>query len=163
MAGHGGARSRSGPPPDPNALRRDRADDQATWTPLQPYTGPVPEWPLAIPAIDAELHYWNREWKRPQATKWLELGLELQVALYVKWLVRSELPNAPANLSTSILRIQDELGITISGLLKHRWVMPDVAHTEPEETPAPKASKPAGPRRGSSRDRMLRAVPPTQS
>lgn len=44
----GGARINSGPPPDPNALRRDRADDKAGWTslPSEGRAGVVPAWPL---------------------------------------------------------------------------------------------------------------------
>lgn len=44
----GGARANSGPPPDPNALRRDRADDKAGWTllPAMGREGDTPEWPL---------------------------------------------------------------------------------------------------------------------
>lgn len=43
----GGARVNSGPPPDPNALRRARPSDQAQWTtlPLVPEK-PAPAWPL---------------------------------------------------------------------------------------------------------------------
>jgi hypothetical protein len=44
----GGARVQSGPPPDPNALRRDRPSDKAGWTilPASGYQGPLPRWPL---------------------------------------------------------------------------------------------------------------------
>jgi hypothetical protein len=44
----GGARINSGPPPDPQALRRDRPSDRDGWTllPAGGYGGPVPEWPL---------------------------------------------------------------------------------------------------------------------
>lgn len=44
----GGARVNSGPPPDPNALRRDRKKDQDGWTslPSEGYTGSIPAWPL---------------------------------------------------------------------------------------------------------------------
>lgn len=50
----GGARVNSGPPPDPNALRRGRSKDGPTsldrdgWLtlPSSGYDGPVPEWPL---------------------------------------------------------------------------------------------------------------------
>jgi hypothetical protein len=42
----GGARTKSGPQPDPNALRRER--DQGEWIELPPEgrSGPVPAWPL---------------------------------------------------------------------------------------------------------------------
>lgn len=44
----GGARPNSGPPPDPNALRRDRPSDQAGWThiPAAGRSGKPPAWPL---------------------------------------------------------------------------------------------------------------------
>lgn len=44
----GGARINSGPPPDPNALRRDRPSDQAGWVtlPAAGRKGRPPEWPL---------------------------------------------------------------------------------------------------------------------
>lgn len=45
----GGARARSGPPPDPTALRRDRKSDSAKWVilPAEGRQGPTPEWPLS--------------------------------------------------------------------------------------------------------------------
>jgi hypothetical protein len=44
----GGARINSGPPPDPNALRRDRPSDKDGWTllPAGGFRGGAPEWPL---------------------------------------------------------------------------------------------------------------------
>ena len=44
----GGARVNSGPPPDPDALRRDRADDRSGWTllPAEGRQGDTPEFPL---------------------------------------------------------------------------------------------------------------------
>lgn len=43
----GGARVNSGPPPDPNALRRDRPSDKDGWRTLPgPRTEPAPPWPL---------------------------------------------------------------------------------------------------------------------
>ena len=44
----GGARVNSGPPPDPDALRRDRKEDRAGWTilPAAGRQGDAPEWPL---------------------------------------------------------------------------------------------------------------------
>ena len=43
----GGARVVSGPPPDPNALRRDRPGDKASWTtlPAEGRAGKPPAWP----------------------------------------------------------------------------------------------------------------------
>lgn len=45
----GGARVNSGPPPDPNALRRNRPEDKAGWKmlPAEGRLGDPPAWPLA--------------------------------------------------------------------------------------------------------------------
>lgn len=44
----GGARANSGPPPDPNALRRERPSDKETWRtlPAEGRQGDPPAWPL---------------------------------------------------------------------------------------------------------------------
>jgi hypothetical protein len=42
----GGARARSGPPPDPQALRRDRDGKNWIVLPAAGRDGPAPEWPL---------------------------------------------------------------------------------------------------------------------
>ncbi|ALG06840.1 hypothetical protein [Kibdelosporangium phytohabitans] len=44
----GGARVNSGPPPDPNAIRRGRQGDADTWTwlPQEGFAGAIPDWPL---------------------------------------------------------------------------------------------------------------------
>ena len=61
----GGARARSGPAPDPNALRRDRKDD-AAWVvlPAEGFQGDVPEFPLAD-GSDAEVQLWVTLWRKP--------------------------------------------------------------------------------------------------
>lgn len=48
----GGARVNSGPPPDPNALRRDRPSDKDGWTtlPAEGRQGDPPAWPLPADA-----------------------------------------------------------------------------------------------------------------
>lgn len=53
----GGARVNSGPTPDPNALRRDRAGDREGWTylPAAGFTGPIPGWPLVADASAAAM------------------------------------------------------------------------------------------------------------
>ena len=67
----GGARTVSGPPPDPNALRRDRPSDAAGWVilPADGRPGDPPEWPL-LWQTQREYDLWKREWSRPQAVMW---------------------------------------------------------------------------------------------
>ena len=69
----GGARARSGPPPDPTALRRDRRDDRDTWTvlPVDHEVEP-PDWPLKPKATQREAALWAEHWAMPQATKCAE-------------------------------------------------------------------------------------------
>jgi hypothetical protein len=78
----GGARVTSGPPPDPNALRRDRASDKAGWTtlPAAGRAGKPPAWPLTE-QTPREIRLWDDLWSRPQAVMWEKLGQEYEVAM----------------------------------------------------------------------------------
>ena len=70
-----GGHARSGPAPDPNALRRDRRDDR-DWTrlPVEGFSGVVPEFPLGD-ALVSETVLWVKLWGKPQAAMWAKLGL----------------------------------------------------------------------------------------
>lgn len=116
----GGARARSGPPPDPNALRRDR--DQKEWSdlPAEGREGPAPEWPLPEIGRD-ELALWEREWKRPQAVMWERNGQELEVALYVRAITVAEGAKATAADRNVVQRKMNDLGLTVPGLRANRW------------------------------------------
>lgn len=157
----GGARSVSGPPPDPMALRRDRPSDRDGWTTLPPAgrRGDTPPWPLApvgdVDEDDAsarrqrELDVWWRLWSKPQAVQWERHGLDLEVALYVRRLVESEAPGSPVALSTLVRQLGEALGLTPVGMLRLRWRIGAAPAAVPEQgTPAP------GPRRRSARSRL---------
>lgn len=120
----GGARVRSGPPPDPNALRRDRPSDAAGWVhlPAAGRSGSPPAWPLARPK-PRELILWAGEWRRPQALMWEALGLANQVAVYVRTLVVTEGPKATASDRSTLLRQEAELGLSVGGLARNRWII----------------------------------------
>jgi hypothetical protein len=168
----GGARARSGPAPDPNALRRER--DGNTWIdlPAEGRAGPPPEWPLTgrtahIPALtpagiqqvedeeekqrlldlveseasarfSRELEVWAGEWRRPQAVEWERNGQELEVALYVRALVAAEAPDAKVTLRTLVKQQQEALGISLPGLARNRWRIPEEAAPNSQE-PTPVA------------------------
>ncbi len=154
----GGARGRSGPAPDPNALRRDRKDDQAGWTTLpSERMGAAPEWPLAIPPSPTEVTHWGRVWKTPQATQWEKNGQEVEVALYVRSLAEAEVPGAAANLRNLVKQLQENLGLSYVGLHRWRWRIAEAA-TETPTAPAATATKRPARATSSMRDR-LRAVP----
>lgn len=120
----GGARAKSGPPPDPNALRRDR--DKAEWIdlPRAGRQGEAPPWPLPDQvALEAEL--WEREWHRPQALMWEATGQVLEVAMFVRAVVVSEGPKASAADRNVVQRKMTDLGITVPGLRANRWRIVD--------------------------------------
>lgn len=139
----GGARTRSGPPPDPNALSRDTSD----WIVL-PATGRVgdpPEFPLPDQlAREAEL--WSNVWALPQAIVWEHQSQQLEVALYVRRLVQAEQLDAPTTVGTLVRQMSDSLGITTPGMRANRWRI-----EQPEQQAT--VVKPAT-RRTSARDRF---------
>jgi len=117
----GGARARSGPPADPNALRRDRKDDAAWVTlPAEGFQGDIPEWPFGL-AQDDEPNLWAELWRKPQAVMWKNLGLHNQVAAYVRAFLESVAPGASAGLKTAVLRMEAEIGLSLPGMGSLRW------------------------------------------
>ena len=118
----GGARARSGPAPDPNALRRDRAGDAAWVTlPAEGFQGDVPAFPLAD-ALTAEVELWEILWRKPQAFMWAKLGLEFQVASYVRAYLRSVTgENPPVGLLAPVLRMAEEIGLSLPGMARLNW------------------------------------------
>lgn len=139
----GGARTRSGPPPDPNALARKR--DEADWTklPAEGRPGRAPRWPLTQ-ASPRERTLWTELWKLPQAVMWERQHLHHTVALYVRRLAEAEMPESKVTVSTLVRQLADGLGLTSPGLRSLRWRI---------ESPAKKtAAKKA--RRASARDRL---------
>lgn len=131
----GGARIRSGPPPDPNALRRER--DRSDWIhlPAVGRQGEPPEWPLTRPT-KRELALWDREWRRPQAVMWEANGLELQVAFYVRTVREAETFGTKPATRTELRRQMDSLGLTPDGLLRNRWVIATEVAASPRRAAA---------------------------
>ncbi len=119
----GGARARSGPAPDPNALRRDRPGDQAEWTalPADGRPGDPPAWPLPRP-INRERAVWAYLWSKPQAAAWEREGDDVMlVALYTRRWVEAEVRFSTAASTTIVRQLADELGITSSGMARRKW------------------------------------------
>lgn len=155
----GGSRARSGPAPDPNALRRDRKDDK-DWTTLP--VGPVesvPEFPLPkVPLYDvyfedkkrvkvfdedatearweSETALWAELWTKPQAHMWDSLGLKFQVAAYVRAFLESVGPDGNSGLKTAALRMEAELGLSTVGMNALRWKFGKDEVAEARDRPA---------------------------
>lgn len=143
--GSGGARRSSGPAPDPNALRRDRKDDAAWVTlPAGGFDGLVPEFPLpravqfdthfedgkkvtepdpgeTFAVWEAEQDLWAELWRKPQAVMWSRLGMEFEVAAYVRAFLESVRADASAGLKTAVLRMAGEIGLSLPGMHSLRW------------------------------------------
>lgn len=142
----GGARARSGPAPDPSALRRERDAGEWTILPAEGRDGTVPEWPLTD-VTDREEQLWATLWLKPQALMWERYGQQLEVALYVRRLAEAEKRDAPVVLGTLVRQMADSLGLTTPGIRANRW---RIAAEEPV-APAP---SPDRPRQPSARSRM---------
>lgn len=143
-----GGHARSGPPPDPNAIRRDRSGDSATWITLpEPRTGPPPTWPLTE-STKREDAMWTRLWSTSQAQMWEKLGLTDEVALYVRTFCEAASLEASAPMRTLALRQMEGLGLSAAGLSRLRWRLPTT------DTPTTEATKTNGRRRTSASARF---------
>jgi len=141
----GGVRRGSGRAPDPDALRRDRKDD-AAWVvlPVEGFAGDVPAFPLekisvfdiywadkqrvkefdqdATDALyEREIALWDALWAKPQAFMWAKLGLEYEVAAYVRAFIESTSAESNAGLKTAALRMAAEIGLSLPGMHSLRW------------------------------------------
>jgi hypothetical protein len=114
---------------------------------LAPFDGTTPDWPLSENLENGarEMAIWERLWKRPQASEWLRLGLDDEVALYARYLAEAEFPDAPSAVRTLVKQHQELLGLSTAGLNRLRWQLP--------AGDAPKAEAPAR-RKASSRARL---------
>jgi hypothetical protein len=128
--GSGGRRVRSGPSADPGALRRNRPSDRAGFVhlPSSGREGEPPPWPLSRPT-KFELQRWEIEWRRPEAIMWERLGMEMQVALYVRTLREATKAGAAAARTNGLLRQIDNLGLSVAGRAANRWIIDDQGQT----------------------------------
>lgn len=135
----GGARSRSGPPKNPNALRRDRDRDEWVTLPAEGRAGLPPAWPLPEPSF-RELELWDDAWAMPQAVMWGAQRQFVEVAIYVRHLASVEGVDRPAADLVVLLRMQDNLGLNMPGLARNKWRI-GVAEVEQERRPSAAPSR----------------------
>lgn len=140
----GGARTSSGPAPDPNALSRDEGE----WTLLPAKArGEAPAWPL-LEQSEREGVLWAVMWAKPQALMWVRNGQELEVALWVRSFAEAEKSDSTVAVRTLVRQMSDSLGLTTPGMRNNRWKI-----VADEVAPRREAS-----RRPSSRARLTTAV-----
>lgn len=140
----GGARSRSGPAPDPNSARSDNAG----WT-IIPAAGrgkPAPEWPLTAPT-GREVEMWERFWAKPQAVLWERDGQLEYVAIFVRQLIEAEAEKASAENRKTVRMMFADLWLTSDSMLRARIRIADTE--QPKAQPEKAAPK---------RERRLRVV-----
>lgn len=120
----GGHRGNAGRPLDPNSLAASKRSGVDGFLILDEPTFDPPECPLPG-ASDRELFWWDRLWHRPQASQWLVLHLEDEVALYCRYIVEAEQPEAPSATRTLVKQYQELLGLSTAGLKRLMWSMPE--------------------------------------
>lgn len=161
MATYGGARTRSGPMPDPSSARSDARGLGADIIPLssrgyryRPKAFPLSEWTIWNTWKDDDGFHkerdekateaWNRRecelwrdlWRLPQAIAWHMPRYQYMfttIALYVRQFVLCESSEAKAADRTALARYADTIGLTPQGLRLNGWAIVD-------DEPKPKRS-----------------------
>lgn len=135
----GGARARSGPPPQRDAIRNGRSGADWIRLPASGRQGEPPAFPLPRPT-KRERAVWAVLWATPQALMWEGAGQEREVANLVRTQVEAEQRGASAALRALVLRMEEHLGLSQPGLARNRWIIVDdaqVAGPAPAEGGAP--------------------------
>lgn len=145
MSSHGGARSRSGPPPNPFSERTKLRDVEYVKLPAKGFKGYIPVFPLPVQELGddtdriraREVELWKQIWRSPQAAVWsVEKWRQLSVAQFVRLAVRVEEPTAKAADSGAMMRLMDQIGLTPTGMALNGWM---VAEDETSKKRAAKA------------------------
>lgn len=146
----GGARNRSGPQKDPNSLKSEQIGFVLTALPSEGYRGEVPTLgDYLLEVTERHEQIWNDLWSTPQACAWsLERWRWPVVADLVMLRVRSDDPESPVGLATSIRQLRDDLGLSKAGLIANGWAI------APNEVAAKAAVRKKPAQQTSARDRM---------
>lgn len=125
----GGARVRSGPPPVPGSIRSGRTADRSgiVHLPAEGRESEPPAWPLPGRPTIWEKGRWVQEWARPQALMWERLGLEVQVAIYVRNLRLASSATAAATRTNGLMTQMHNLGLTADSMKRLGWVIDEPA------------------------------------
>ena len=136
MAQKGGARNRSGPPPNPNSARSAKRGLAFRLLPVEGFGGEAPVWPLPEQS-EREAEVWAAAWRTPQACAWVDEPWRwYMVAMWCRWTVRLEQPDAAASLSQVVIRFADQIGLTPAGLRDNGWaISSEVVDDEQDKKP----------------------------
>jgi hypothetical protein len=139
----GGARARSGPAPDPNALRRDRKSGGEWLTlPSEGRSGDAPPWPLEL-LSPRESQLWESLWMKPVAILWERDQQFEYVAMYVRTFVEAEERGASASYRTLVRQMAGELLLTIPAMhaARVKIASDEVAEKRDEPAARPKSAR----------------------
>lgn len=119
----GGPRTRSGPVADLNSHRQRRNADGWIKLPERVDRRRTPNWPLKPVPSDRERELWRALWRQGQSIIWESQHQGTQLAIYVRLLASVEAENfdVPASRLTQMRLMAEDLGITLSGMLRHKW------------------------------------------
>lgn len=122
--GSGGARTYSGTPPDPNALKRQRDGKEWTKLPRAGRLDPAPEWPAAVAEPnELELLKWREVWTLPQALIWdMDRSYDL-VAFYVRTYLEAMHPKAGAQARMFVRQLSNDLFLAPMALAHGKYVI----------------------------------------
>lgn len=161
----GGARNRSGPPPDPNSGRSDRRGLRLDALPAEGYDGEIPPFPLpqikvfdvyfedkqrvkdfdveaTVARYNREIELWAQTWRTPQGAAWAREPWRWQtIAMYVRTMVVCESGEATAADKNSVHRFADQIGLTPAGLKENGWKIAADELAEKRATPVPAADE----------------------
>ncbi|WP_270483394.1 hypothetical protein RND64_04500 [Gordonia sp. w5E2] len=86
-------------------------------------------------AVEREGVVWAELWRTPQAAEWIREQWRWRVvAMYVRWSVRAEDPEATAATINAATRLADQIGLTPAGLKENGWlIVADDAPTNPDQ------------------------------
>lgn len=125
MGNHGGARNRSGPHAAMFSARSDARDVRALKLPIGGYDGDFPPLSEFLPdAKEREGIVWAQAWRTPQAAQWIrESWRHRTIAMWVRWSVKMEDPEASAATCAAAQRLADNIGMTPAGLKENGWLI----------------------------------------
>lgn len=154
--GSGGARTQSGPAPDPKSARSISRGFTLRTLPPEGYTGAIPEFPLPAAGgtepppnmpLDTfiaqqaryediharEIEVWERLWRTPQAEIWAKHEwIWPTIGHYARIEVRCEDPEAKPTLFAHRNRLGDQIGLTPAGLRQLGWEIGSDSQTDPD-------------------------------
>lgn len=121
--GSGGARARSGPTADLNSYRQRRNADGWIKLPERVDRRRTPVWPLKPGLSERERELWRALWRQGQSIIWESQHQQQALAIYVRLLasIEAEQFEVPASRLTQLRIMAEDLGITLSGMLRHKW------------------------------------------